>query len=589
MSIAILDVQDGRLVLAAPPRLKELIASIPGMSFKGMDSSGVGLWSADLSWATAVATRGVLGDGLDVTLSTQAWAASIRESLALANAIKGRVWGYASDARLFDFQRTGVDYLTFRERVLLADEMGTGKTVQSAMALAQLGFLSGSLMESRPSPFPALVVCTNSMKAKWAKELMKWAGVRSAVVGEDKKNRLKAIAQVQAGEADVLVIHWDALRLHSRLAKYGSIALSEDERTPKELNAIQWRTVIADEAHKAKDPHSKQTRALWALGDGAEYRWALTGTPVTGAVEDLWTILRFVAPAEFPSKSRFIDRYAISGMNPYGGFQTYGLNPKNEAEFRALTQPFILRRTKAEVLPDLPPKIVSHRHVQMGTKQAAAYKRMEKEQMYVDDDGNLLFATDPLTRNQRLNQFSAATPVLEEVEITDPETGEPRKVLKVVELIEPSCKVDAIMDMLDESDEPIVIGAESRKLLELLARKLDKAKPRIPYGMITGAQSPGEREMAVSAFQAGELRAVLVTLGAGAEGITLTRARRLVFMQASYEFVKNAQFEDRIHRIGQDADNVEIVYLLTEGTVDVDRPEVSEEKRQLAEDVLRVQ
>lgn len=577
--IAILDKQDDRLVLVAPPRLKDLISTIPGMSFKGMHTDGNGLWSAPVAWSTAVACRAVLGDGLDVTPEVQAWAASVRESLALADAIKGRVWGYVSDARLFDFQRTGVDYLTFRERVLLADEMGTGKTVQASVALHQLA----SLIE-RPNPLPTLVVCTNSMKAKWVEELHKWTSLRAVAAGGDKKSRLKAIAEVADGRADVLVIHWDALRLHSRLAKYGSIALTEEERTPKELNAISWDLVIADEAHKAKDPRSKQTRALWAVGDPAIYRWALTGTPVTGAIEDLWAMLRFVAPAEFPSRSRFLDRFAITGMNPFGGFETFGLNPKNEPELRAITQPFILRRTKEQVLPDLPPKIVTQRLTQMGTKQAAAYKRMEKEMMYMDDEGNLLLATDPLTRNQRLSQLAVATPVLEEVEVTDPETGAPRKVMKVVELVEPSCKIDAIMDLLDESEEPIVIGAESRKLLELLSKRLTKAK--VPHGMITGAQSTGEREMAVVSFQAGELRAVLVTLGAGAEGITLTRARRLVFLQASYESVKNDQFADRIHRIGQTADSVEIIYLLTEGTVDTDRPEAAEEKRQLARRML---
>ncbi len=589
-----LDYADGKLILSVSPRLKDLVAGIPGMNY----DHHANLWKAKASWAVAVACRGVLGDALVVTPAANAWAAGQRHRLALAEAIKADQYTLPGlDSRLYGFQSLGVTYLALMERVLLGDEMGTGKTVQSAVALRVLQDLAVEQFGTpggRDFALPALVVCTLSMKHKWVAELETWGGLKAIAIGDDKRGRERAIAAVAAGEYDVLVCHWEALALHSRLAPYGSIELKEEEKRPKELNAIKWHTVIADEAHKAKDPHSARTRALWAVSDPAIYRWVLTGTPVTGKIEDAWSMLRIVAPHEFPSRSRFLGRYALTGTNTWGGFETYGVDPRHEMEFQAIIRPYILRRTKVQVLPELPPKIVQTVNVRMGMKQAKAYKTMQDDGLFLDDDGNLLIAVDQLTSHGRMSQLAAATPVLEEVEVADPETGELVKKLAVTALDMPSCKVDALFDLIEKSDEPMVVGAESRKLLELVARQIEKrnalkknANDQWSYGMVTGNQTGLEREVAVQTFQQGLTRILLVTLGAGAEGITLTRSRHLVFLQASYEMVKNLQFADRIHRIGQEADSVLYTYITTLDTVDADRLTASEEKAAIAQQVLK--
>jgi len=583
MSALMLDLDSsGWFVLTGSPRFKDLINQIPGFTY---DSKSGG-WHARPSWSVAVAARGILGDHMDITEPVRQWADAQRARIGAAYTYRNGAWVLpcVQDLGLYNFQEHGSTFLAMVETALMADEMGTGKTVQASVALKCLRTLAEA--GHRPSPLPALVVCTTSMKGKWTEELAKWAGLKAIATGDTKKKRLDAIAAVAAGEYDVLVTNWNALALHSRLAPYGSIAMTEQQKTPAELNHIQWQAVVADEAHKAKDPKTNWTRALWQLGDQATYRWALTGTPISGLAEDLWSIMRFVEPREYPIRSRFIDRYALAGTNHWGGFETYGFNPAHEAELHAFLDPRLIRRTKAEVLPELPPKTFELRKVVMGTKQAKAYKDMKKELLYIDEEtGEILMAADDLSSNGRLSQISSAMPILETVQVLNLQTNELVDVVKVIGLQMPSAKVDALKDMLEESDEPLVVGAESRLLLELVAEELTKKK--ITHCLITGAVVGAARDIAVAEFQAGVHQVALVSLGAGAEGITLTRARRLVVLQASHKMTANLQFVDRIHRIGQTADSLEIIFVVTEGTVDEDRLDNSNAKELVMQQVVR--
>jgi non-specific serine/threonine protein kinase len=257
-------------------------------------------------------------------------------------------------------------------------------------------------------------------------------------------------------------------------------------------------------------------------------------------------------------------------MNQWGALETYGFNPMTEPELQAFLRPRMLRRTKAEVLPDLPPKVYATRWVSMDAKQAKAYKSMQKEMMAELESG-LLIAGDELTAWGRLSQIACAMPVIEDG--------------KVVALDMPSCKVDALLEVIDECNgAALVVGSESRKLLELCSEQLTKHK--ITHTRIVGGMTQIERQTAVDMFQTAQVQVILVSLGAGAEGITLTRASRLVRLHGSYRSLINNQFEDRIHRIGQDADSVLIIDILTEGSIDSDRMEASHGKEEVGQQIL---
>lgn len=465
--------------------------------------------------------------------------------------------------KLLSFQRPGVAFLVKNRRAILADPMGTGKTVQLIRTLQVLA-------EMGQNPFPALVVCPNSTKlSTWSETLSTWASeIKHQVVDGTVTQRRKQLAS----GADVFIIHWEAVRLHSRLAGYGTIALTEKEKTPKELNELGLRTVICDEAHKGKDPKAAQTRAVWALLHEAEFRYLASGTPIAQNIGDLWALLHGIEPQWFPAKTKYLDYFADTSLNHFGGIDVHGINPVHRDEFFKVVDPLMRRIPKEAALPFLPPKLpVQIRHTPMSPKQKKAYDEMRDTMVAQLND--LLVAPNPLSQLIRLSQFAAAS-----AEITD--DGD-------VRLSGPSAKVDDLVDLLEEmGDEPLVVAAVSRQLIELAAEKLTKLK--ISHGLVTGAQSVFERQEAVTRFQAGHLRVILLTLGAGAEGITLTRASRLLFMQTSYSAIQNLQAEDRIHRIGSEIhDSVQIVKQITPGTIEENREEILATKGMRMEEVVR--
>jgi SNF2 family DNA or RNA helicase len=214
---------------------------------------------------------------------------------------------------------------------------------------------------------------------------------------------------------------------------------------------------------------------------------------------------------------------------------------------------------------------VQYRHTPMSPKQKKAYAEMRD--LMVSQLNDILVAPNPLSHVTRLCQFAAASAEFNE-------DGELRLSL-------PSPKVDDLEDLLEElGDEPLVVAAVSRQLIELAAERLTKLK--ISHGLVTGAQSIFERQDAVRRFQAGHLRVILLTLGAGAEGITLTRASRMLFMQESFSEIQNAQARDRVHRIGSEIHEfVQIIVQITPDSVEEHKLELLATKQMRMEEIVR--
>ena len=394
---------------------------------------------------------------------------------------------------------------------------------------------------------------------------------------------------------DVYIINWESLRTHSRLSAYGSIALAKciecgghDERTTlnkceihkRDLNLIDFKSVVADEMHRSKDPKSKQSRALWAATGDAKVRFALTGTPIANNVLDLWAILHWIAPEEWPSKTRWIDRMVDTMLNAFGGMMVLGVKPHMESEFQATVNPRMRRMLKANVLPWLPEMMFERRDVEMSTKQAKAYKQMRDNMIAELESGETLVAASVLTQTTRLTQFASSFAEL----VTDENTGEPKAILA-----EPSCKVDALLDDIKSGDfgeDSVAVCAVSRQLIELLSARLTKEK--IEHGLITGAQNEEERQKAVDDFQSGKIKWILFTAQAGGVGITLTAARRLVMLQRPWSLVDHKQAIDRIHRIGSEIhDSVIVMDYVTEGTIEERVLQVLETKADNFEQIVR--
>jgi len=566
------------IIINAEWRLKEVCRALPGSKW----DSDKNVWRIPTSWTACLSLRSTFGDQLEIGPLLADWAVNEKSSrIEPANLLRDQETSDTGDEDLFPHQRAGVEFLATARRALLADEPGLGKTAQAIRAL--------KLLQDRGEQvFPALVICPNTLKSNWAREFQKWwPEVDVQVIKGSATQRRKAFDQ----EAQVYVINWESLRTHSRLLSYGSIALarcvecgghdskvtvSRCEVHQRELNEIDFKSVIADEIHRSKDPKSKQSRALWAASGAADIRFALTGTPIANTVVDLWPILHWLDDKEWPSKTKWLDRYVNTMLNAFGGLMILGLKPAMESEFYAGINPRMRRMLKARVLPWLPEVINDRRDVEMGAKQEKAYKQMLENMMAMLEvtpeeqfenaeiaagsmESGIVVAPNPLTQTGRLVQFASA---YGQIELVD---GQEKMLLS-----DPSCKVDALMDDIKSGDfgeDSVAVCAVSRQLIELLSARMTKEK--ISHGLITGAQSGDERQQAIDDFQAGRTKWILFTAQAGGVGVTLTTARRLVMLQRPWSLVDYKQALDRVHRIGSEIhDSILITDYVTEGTIE---------------------
>ena len=568
-----------------------LPVQVPGMNWRKED----GLWRVPLTWASWVALLTVWGQQrLDVHPDLQAWAHQQWEQQQLRyqyrSDLDARQWRDVLEdldtesGTLFPFQRAGAAWLLGWRRVVMGDPQGNGKTPQ---------LIRGVQLAKRctPDTGPWLVVAVPSALYNWQREFGVWAPELTVrVIDGTAPKRRKAI--MDEGEADVYVIGWPTVRQHTRLMAYPGQAFvrcdehggsagktaAQCEVHPKELNEIRWAGVIADEAHRMKDAKSKQTRAVWQLAGGAEYFWPATGTPIADNIADLWPVLHAIDPLAFPSKSRYLDLFAVKQLNWHGGSEFLGIKPETQKAFHAIVQPLIRRVPKEIARPQMPPRLpVSYRYPEMSSAQARAYKQMQKEALAELESSNVVTDND-LARFARLCQLASAS-----IETYD---GEDRQgfTKQKVRMTLPSGKADDLMDFLEDNPGPLVVCMNSPQLLELCEAKLKDAK--IAHCAILGGQSPMERDQAVRWFQEGECRVILITAGAGGESITLTASDTMLFLQPNPSSLVTEQVIGRVDRIGQQ-NPVRVVYAISRGTVDERLLALSQGKSDRAAEVTR--
>lgn len=570
------------ILINADWRFKELCKSLPGASW----SVSEGVWRVPLSWTTCLALRSTFRNDLVIGPALTEWATNLVNTRINPALALRELESYEGDEVLFPHQRAGVEFLATAKRALLADEPGLGKTAQAIRALKLLH-------DKGEDVFPILIVCPNTLKKNWAREFNKWwpEGVITQVI---KGSATQRKAQFEE-PAQVFIINWESLRAHSRLSSYGSIALTrckacggQDEKITearcevhiRELNQIDFKAIIADEIHRSKDPKSKQSRALWSASGNADIRFALTGTPIANNVVDLWAILHWISPKDWPSKTKWIDRMVDTMLNAFGGMMVLGVKPTMYDEFYKSVNPFMRRMLKKVVLPNLPPVINERRDVEMSTKQKKAYEQMRDVMIAELSDGDIVTAASVLTQTIRLLQFASSYATMS----VDENTGEQRAILD-----SPSCKVDALMEDIqngDFGDDAVAVSAVSKQLINLLSAEMKKKE--IPHGLITGDQDEDERQKAIDDFQSGVTKWILFTAQAGGVGITLTAARRLIMLQRPWSLVDYKQVLDRVHRIGSEIhDSIVITDYVTEGTLEERVIQVLETKADNFEQIVR--
>lgn len=577
---------DGHIYLTTEWRHKDQCRSIPGCNW----SKERELWRVPVSWSACLALRSTFQHELEIGDKLREWAVNEKANrIDPCNQLR-ELTDWEGDPSLYGWQRSGSEFIKIGRQVLIADDPGAGKTATTIRGLAKL-------QAAGENVFPILVVCPNSMKKTWEREFERWwPGIQCSIVKGSMAQRRKALAT----PSHVYIVNWEGLRSHSRLAPYGSVALKrckehggEDPKVSentcqvhtRELNKFAFGAVIADEIHRAKDPKSQQTRALWAAsGDEGNIRVALTGTPIANDVTDLWPILHWLCPSEWPTKSRWIDRFVDTMLNAWGGLMVIGVKAVMYNEFYATLNPRMRRMPEDLVLSHLPPLIFQKHECEMSAKQRKAYEQM-RDEMIAAIEGGLVTVDSPLTQTTRLLQLASSYAEVEAIETTD-EHGRPITKQKVT-LADPSCKIDTFLnDIPDFGDQQVAVMAVSRQLIELLSARLTKLK--IPHGLITGAQDEDERQQAMDDFQAGKIQFILFTAAAGGTGITLTAARYFARLQRPWSLIDDKQTLRRVKRIGSERhQNIIVIDYVTEGTVDNKVVKALDEKGHSFEEVVR--
>lgn len=429
--------------------------------------------------------------------------------------------------------------------LILSDEPGTGKTASAVLAVLEHELRDG--LEGR-----VVVVCPASVVSSW---MDAWAKLAPHLkVGRymgPKRSKWLSYDRVNGTErADVLVTSYETMA-----------------RDVAKLIDAGVDTLVLDEHHLIKNPKAARTKAAVKLAGAVTFGTiALSGTPITHHPGDLWPTLKAVEPGAWPSNTRYQARYLDVVQGDYGD-EVVGFLPHRRSEFDLCLMGTQRRVSKADALPWLPPKVYQVREVELPAEWRKLYNSMRDELVAaLPDNDEPLNAMSVLAQLQYL-QALAASPCDVEVTTTVDEDG--METLHYHAKLKPeSWKVAELLAVLEEREgESVVVFSPSRQLVELAGAALEAAG--VSHAYVVGGQSTKDRDEAVRAFQAGEVRVILVTTAAGGVGITLTRARCAVFLSRPWSLVEALQAEDRVHRIGSEVhDSVDIVDIVATNTVD---------------------
>lgn len=574
----------GKIAVPHSNAVSDHMILMPGQNFVG---NGRDYWSLPLSWTSLLCLRYTFGDALVMSDELLEWANQYWDTVVepCMNLRTGNGEALIDDSLLERFnklipssrpvlerryQAAGALLLATAERFLLLDEQGLGKMTQGATTLSLY-----------PETRPALIVAPASVTYSWRRELEVF-GIESTILEGTADQRRKLFDKFDQDNG-VLITSYNLLSKHSRVAGYGTIKLTEDHRTPKELNEINWATVCADEVHRAKDPHAVQTRALWAASERARYRWGMTGTPIEGNPLEFWALLHFILPEEYSSSVKYTDRWLNHHENWFGVMEIDGIRPDRKDEYEKVTQ-WRWRRKMIEP-GSLPPLRIENRYCELKGKHLTAYNAMNKQLMAevpgLKEDVTVLFAENHMIKHGRLLQLANSMVSAEELEQVD--DNDPR--YEVTPIL-PSPKIDLLLDTLpDFEGTPVIVWFDGLKFMNLAREQLDKAGYKYVY--IDGTRSTKDRDEAVQAIQNGESEIILINVQAGSEGVTITKAPVAIYCRRSPSSIKNWQSLYRNYRIGSEIhEEILHVNLICKGTIEEAQPEMLVDKERIRDDSI---
>ncbi len=433
---------------------------------------------------------------------------------------------------LFNYQIQGIKFLITNKSALLADQMGTGKTVMSTTAMRIL-FIKGKIKK-------ALIVVPSNLISVWEEHLNKWAPeIQSLTINE---------------EPDIRNIMWD-LNSHVYLISYDTLK-SDYKRKENLLKKFREDIdlVILDEAHNIKNPDTIKSKAVKFISENSKYRWALSGTPLQNNLKELLSLYEFLNPE----------------------FKSEGIISQDEA--KQLIQPIMLRRLKKDVLPELPDKLPPEiEKFDLNPQQKDEYEKVlysEKERIEYLIDKH---------KGEKNYKFILRQNIIYSIQKLRQICNFPKNSIE-------SPKADRLMEMLSElieNKEKVVIFTNFLKEgIEKIAKNIKHRFDGNIFVTYHGKMNHSQKKMAIESFKNDKNKYIFLgTITSAGEGLTLTEASYAVFFDLHWNPAKIWQAEDRIHRIGQ-KNKVNIYNYVMNDTIEELVIKKLNEKRIMIENVI---
>lgn len=411
----------------------------------------------------------------------------------------------------YPYQREGILFGLDKKRLLIGDEPGLGKTLQS------IGIVDTA------NAYPALVICPSSLKINWQREFEKFTDKKSIVL--DNASRTAWPYFLQMGMFHVAIVNYESLRKYFVWDTGGKAFRLKDVVFNDAIKV--FRSVIIDESHRVKDPSAQQTIFTRGIVEGKEWRILLSGTPVVNRAEDLVAQLSIMGRlSEFGGRGKFLADYGEDG--------------NLEELSRQLYDRCMIRREKAKVLTQLPDKTRTDLYVDISNRdeyELAASDLAEYLRQYTectDRDIRRKMRMEALVKFMTLRSLAAKG-----------------KVKQAIDFVR----------VFLASGKPLILFCSLHEIVDQLCKAFTEAVT------VTGRDNATDKQASVDAFQSGEAKLIICSIKAAGVGLTLTASSNVAFIELPWTYADCCQCEDRAHRIGQ-KDNVTCYYLLGQHTID---------------------
>lgn len=471
-----------------------------------------------------------------------------------------------------DFQKQGISFLAHIGSGILGDDMGLGKTLQTMGAAHQL-WKEGKVRK-------VLIICPSSLKYQWAGEIDKFLGHSNIVIdGKTPKQKQKAFNDFISGDYLFGIANYELVRSMADLMK---------EHT--------YDVIIADEAHRLKNRNSQTYKAVKALP--STYRFASTGTPLQNNVEELFALYDWVSPGLLGNITNFKKKHMVYATK--FGRRFVPIGHKRLGELRRTTSRYMLRRLKKDVAKDLPPMIFHRRDIEMNKEQAKLYSHIQDDFLSLldelssedvngkfDDEGN--WVEEKRKKEDQIMGFmfmmvaSSDHPLLLKM-------GKSGMAQKYLDFIPDTIKspklielVDICRDRLDAGVGKILVFTQFERMQRLIAQELSKHGK---VALLNGGMSSEARQQELETFRDNPDYKFFVLTDAGNYGLNIQFANTLINYDSPWNPAVFEQRAGRVHRIGSEHRVVDIISLVTTGTIDEKIQDTLEEKRRIGEAIV---